>query len=817
MFSDHQIARSLTHRYLVALLLVGLLATAAWLSLQLVISEQDSNAAIVNVSGRQRMLSQRTALFSTLLVNASPAQREAARSQLQQAAALMKKSHLGLLHGSEEMNLPPTMSEAMRVIYYTAPLQLNQQVEDYLAHIDALLATPAAQLQPDDPNLAAIIASAPGELVKSLDLAVTQYQHEGEAAIKRLLRAETIVWLLTLLLLALEANFIFRPISQQIRLFIGKLEQAAANLRQTKEELEQRVQERTAELERMAHYDPLTGIPNRRMLADQLSQAIARAKRHGQSLALCYLDLDGFKPINDQYGHATGDLLLIEIARRLKQVLRAEDTLARLGGDEFVMILADLDDTHEIDAILVRILNTIHANLRLGDNDIQVSASIGVTLYPHDAADPDTLLRHADQAMYAAKESGRNRYQLFDPEHDRRRQNERDLLLRLGEALAHREFEMFYQPKVDLADGRVLGAEALIRWRHPERGLVPPLEFLPLLDGSPLEIELGEWVIETVLQQIGEWQEAGLTLTVSANVSANHLLQPNFAARLQTLLARYPALRPESLELEVLETAALTDIERAVNTLNRCREMGVGFSLDDFGTGYSSLDYFRSLPVETLKIDQSFVRAMLEDPDDLGLIEGVIHMAQAFNRKVIAEGVETLEHGALLMHLGCTQAQGYGIARPMPASQFVGWAGKWQAEAVWKGLRQPYLNAPDVTLQAAERSHGQWINQIIALLHAPADATPFSLDSAHCRFGRWYRGSGTARYGTYSAFRDIAVLHESVHIVATGLVALANNGLAEDARAGLSQLLVTRDQLIDKIRELSTQVQQSTGKASAGT
>jgi len=806
MLTEHQIAHSLTRRYVIALLLVGLLASAAWLSLQLVISKQESNAAIVNVSGRQRMLSQRTALFSSLLVQAQTAQRAEVRDRLQQAAALMKKSHLGLLHGDKEMNLPANMSDAMREIYFQAPLHLDQQVQSYLAHVDALLASPEDQLRPDNPHLVAIIAAAPGELVKSLDKAVSQYQREGEETVKHLLRAETIVWLLTLLLLALEANFIFKPISRQIRLVIGKLESVMENLRQAKEELEQRVRERTAELERIAHYDPLTGVPNRRMLADQLNQAIARARRQDKSLAVCYLDLDGFKPVNDQYGHASGDLLLIEITRRLKQVLRTEDTLARLGGDEFVMILSDLNRTEEIDTVLARVLESVSESIHLGDIAVSISASIGVTLFPNDAADPDTLMRHADQAMYQAKESGKNRYQLFDPEHDRKRQSERDQQLRLAVALEREEFELFYQPKVDLSTGRVIGAEALIRWRHPERGLVPPGEFLPHLNGSDLEIAVGEWVIETAVRQSSRWHAEGMALTVSANVSADHLLQTNFTDRLEALLARHPGLPPGSMELEILETAALADIDQAANTLNRCRDFGIGFALDDFGTGYSSLDYFRSLPVDILKIDQSFVRDMLEDPDDLGLVEGVIRMAQAFNRKVIAEGVETLEHGALLMHLGCPLAQGYGIARPMPADQFADWARGWYEKAAWNGLADRYRDAADITLLVAEQSHCQWIERIVGFIHFPAEHQPFSLDSAHCRFGRWYRGSGTARYSEFSEFKPIGPLHEAVHIVATGLVALSRNGLSEDARAGLAGLFDARDRLIAQIRRLDEQV-----------
>jgi diguanylate cyclase (GGDEF)-like protein len=806
MISDQLIARSLTWRYLIALILVAMLATAAWLSLHLVISEQESNAAIVNISGRQRMLSQRTALFSSLLASASPDQRAEIRQKLQDAAALMKKSHRGLLHGDAEMGLPPTMSETVRAMYFEQPLALNEQVENYLASVEALLQVPDEQLNPQHPHLQAIIAASPARLVASLDQAVTQYQREGEAAVKRLLRAETIVWLLTLLLLAIEANFIFRPFANQIRVVIGKLQAMTETLRQSKEELELRVRERTAELDRIAHYDPLTGIPNRRLLADNMNQAIARARRQGKSLAVCYLDLDGFKPINDQYGHAAGDAMLVEIAERLKQVLRVEDTLARLGGDEFVLILADLNQKDEIVAVLERILMAVSSEIHLGRQSVRISASIGVTLFPEDASDPDTLMRHADQAMYLAKESGKNRYQLFDPEHDRQVQSHRGEVQRLTEALERDEFVLHYQPKVDLVSGHVFGAEALIRWQHPQRGLLPPGEFLHHLNGTELEIAVGEWVIETVLKQIEQWRAAGLELTASANVSADHLLKTDFADRLGVMLMNHPQSPPGNLELEILETAALADIEQAVNTLNSCRQHGIGFALDDFGTGYSSLAYFRSLPVEMLKIDQSFVRHMLEDPDDLGLVEGVIRLARAFNRKVIAEGVETLEHGALLIHLGCRFAQGYGIARPMPAEKFIDWVSQWQREAAWQGLEYRFNDDQDITLTVAERNHRRWLEHIVSYIQNPVDNTPTTLDSAHCRFGQWYRGSGVARYGEYSEFESIGLLHESLHIIATGLVALARDGQTEAAREDLPALQATGEQLIAQIEKLIERV-----------
>lgn len=456
-----------------------------------------------------------------------------------------------------------------------------------------------------------------------------------------------------------------------------------------------------AELDRIAHHDPLTGLPNRRLLADRLTQAMARTQREGTVLTVACLDLDGFKPINDTYGHAAGDQLLIELSQRLKTTLRGDDTLARLGGDEFVLLLCGLDDIQASQNSLTRILATVSMPVMLGEQAVQVSASVGVALYPVDEVDGDTLLRHADQAMYTAKQAGKNRYHVFDPQVDRERQGHRDQLLRLAHALAENEFLFHFQPKVDLLTGDLVGVEALIRWQHPEQGLLYPGAFLDHFNGHSLEIELGEWVIETALTQLEAWQELGLTLRVSVNISANHLLHPDFVARLATLLGQHPAISSDQLELEVLESAAMSDLGRAIEVITRCKKIGVHFALDDFGTGYSSLAYFRRLPVDTLKIDQSFVRDMLIDAEDLAIVESVVRLAQVFGRATIAEGVETLEHASRLIQMGCTQAQGYGIARPMPAHALPAWLEKWRAEAVWRH----YSDTPAKPSQPAALSH----------------------------------------------------------------------------------------------------------------
>ncbi len=439
-----------------------------------------------------------------------------------------------------------------------------------------------------------------------------------------------------------------------------------------------------ARLEHMAHYDPLTGLPNRALLTDRMKVALAQAERSGEKLAICYLDLDGFKPINDTHGHAMGDRLLAEVATRLNAAVRGGDTVARLGGDEFVLLLAGLADVEECEGTLTRVLHAVSQPVPVDGERLLVTASIGATIFPGDGSDSDTLMRHADQAMYAAKESGRNRYHLFDPQHDHTVRRRRELLNRVETALHNEEFCLYYQPKVDMCAGVVVGVEALIRWRHPERGILLPGEFLPMLEDAELEIRIGEWVITEALRQMATWRAAGLDMRVSVNIAAHHLACINFAERMKEMLDRYPDVAKNRLELEVLESAAIEDVAHVSGLIKACQRIGVSFALDDFGTGYSSLTYLKRLPAETLKIDQSFVCDMLTDVEDMAIIEGIIGLAEAFHRSVIAEGVETAAHGRMLLHLGCFLGQGHGIARPMPAAELPPWIAAWQPDPSWK-------------------------------------------------------------------------------------------------------------------------------------
>ncbi len=430
------------------------------------------------------------------------------------------------------------------------------------------------------------------------------------------------------------------------------------------------------QLEKAAHYDSLTGIPNRKLFTDRLSQAIALSKRENKVLGVLYIDLDNFKPINDNYGHATGDEVLVEVAHRISTTLRTEDSVARLGGDEFAVLLVGMATIEQCSTAIERILDTLSMGIKLDSGRFLVTCSIGAALYPMDSNDPDMLMRFADQAMYQAKLSGKNQYCLHDAQKDKLMHSRQTSIDNVHAALKNNELELFYQPKIDMISGNPIGAEALIRWRHPTRGLVSPIDFIPLIDNTELEIPVGEWVIAEAIKQIETWKTAGLSLEISINISANHLQSEGFVASLKERLPVSGLLAHGQLQIEILETTALDDITKVSEIITSCKDIGISFALDDFGTGYSSLTYLSHLPVDVIKIDQTFVYDMLKVKGDHAIVQGVIVLSQAFERKVVAEGVESNAQRLELLNMGCTVGQGYEFAHPMPADEFFDWVSK---------------------------------------------------------------------------------------------------------------------------------------------
>ncbi len=553
------------------------------------------------------------------------------------------------------------------------------------------------------------------------------------------------------------------------------------------------------QLEKIAHYDSLTGLPNRFLLADRMMQAMAQAPRQGHHIAIVYLDLDGFKAVNDAHGHDLGDRLLATLAARMTQTLRDGDTLARLGGDEFVAVLGGLPDFDSSAPILNRLLEAASRPVPVGDVTLQVSASLGVSVYPQtEDVDADQLLRQADQAMYQAKQAGKNRYYVFDAEHDRNVRGRYESLKRIQVALENGEFTLFYQPKVNMRTGELVGAEALIRWNHPERGLLAPGAFLSIIENHPISIDVGEWVIDTALAQIEKWHGEGLSIPVSVNVGALQLQQPDFVSRLRELMARHPRVQPGDLELEILETSALEDIATVSELMLACRVLGVAFALDDFGTGYSSLLYLKRLPAALIKLDQSFIRDMINDPEDLAILEGVVSLASAFRRKLIAEGVETVSHGEILLCMGCEFAQGYAIARPMPAGELPRWIGTWSLPAVWKELKP--IRRDRLPLLFAGVEERAWLFALEGFLADKRDAPP-EMDPLLCGFGRWLESGGRDLLDLTDGDDEIETLHRETHTLAAALLALKAEGRAGEIGSLLGDIHSLNERLMERLRE----------------
>lgn len=424
------------------------------------------------------------------------------------------------------------------------------------------------------------------------------------------------------------------------------------------------------QVEFLAYRDVLTGLPNRSLLQDRFAQALARAERHDYKVALLFLDLDHFKTINDSLGHATGDALLKEVARRLSECMREIDTISRQGGDEFLVVLSDLEGTEMIAPVLLKIRERLQQPLLFDGHELSISVSIGVALYPDDGHDFDTLLKKADTALYRAKDAGRNQARFFDEQMNTEAVDHLRLKNGLHRALSRGELELHYQPQFDLRTGCVVGVEALLRWRHPEEGLISPARFVPVAEDSGLIVPIGEWVIRQACAQAMAWRQAGLPpLLMAVNLSAVQFRRGD----VQTVVAqalRDSGLAPEQLELELTESILLHNTEQVLAGVDQIKQLGVKLSIDDFGTGYSSLAYLKRFAVDKLKIDQSFVHDLAHDSDDAAIVRAIIQMAAGLGLRTIAEGVEDAAVLAALRRFGCDEAQGYYLARPLQAAEF---------------------------------------------------------------------------------------------------------------------------------------------------
>ncbi len=420
----------------------------------------------------------------------------------------------------------------------------------------------------------------------------------------------------------------------------------------------------------LAQHDSLTDLPNRVLLNDRLTEAIALSSRHERKLAVLFLDLDRFKHINDSLGHIVGDRLLQSVGRRLFTCVRSSDTVSRQGGDEFVVLLWEVKHAQDAAVAAEKILQALREPHLIDQHELHITGSIGIVTYPDDGTDAETLMKKADFAMYHAKETGRDSYQFFKSEMNVQAIERQSLEGSLRHAIERQELLLYYQPKINLATGGMTGVEALIRWHHPQRGLVPPGQFIAIAEECGLIVPIGRWVLSEACRQARAWQAAGLPpMCVAINISSVELRAPGFASGVRAIL-RETGLEPRYLELELTETFLMQDSRSTAEVLKELKEIGVLLALDDFGTGYSSLSYLKRFPIDAVKIDQSFVRDLTTDPDDAGIVTAVIAMGRSLHMRVVAEGVETREQLAILQEHGCPQGQGYYFSRPVPAVEF---------------------------------------------------------------------------------------------------------------------------------------------------
>jgi diguanylate cyclase (GGDEF)-like protein/PAS domain S-box-containing protein len=517
-------------------------------------------------------------------------------------------------------------------------------------------------------------------------------------------------------------------------------------------------------------HDPLTGLPNRAMFLELLRPIMAAAITHDAPMAVAYIDLDGFAQINTQYSRDIGNRIIVEIGRRLVQAIREPHHVARMGGDEFAIILSSLRDNEAYLIPIQRVLYAIAQPLVIGEHTLYLSASIGVAQYPQSKRiEAEQLLRQSDQAMYLAKLAGKNRYHLFDPLKD---ESTRERFLRIDEirtALQHQQFVLFFQPKVHLQHGHIVGFEALIRWQHPDRGLILPGEFIPALEQHPLSIPLGDWVIETALSQLTQWNAQGLITTVSVNIDSLQLQDPHFEHRLLEQLGQHPTVSPQQLELEILETGALDNITHISGLIARLDAQGIRCALDDFGTGYSSLTFLKQLTASTIKIDQSFVRGMQDDPEHAAIVNSVLGLARSFERITLAEGIEAEHIGTMLIELGCELGQGYAIARPMPAHAIPTWIASWRAPTQWSQTRP--LPPQDIPTLLSEVEHLAWFKSLRHHLEQ-AHNTPVPLSApTRSRFDRWLQKPSTRRHlSTLPSFELLEHLNQTIQQKAVDLL-----------------------------------------------
>jgi diguanylate cyclase (GGDEF)-like protein len=562
----------------------------------------------------------------------------------------------------------------------------------------------------------------------------------------------------------------------------------------------------TKNLKSIAYYDPLTKLPNRLLITDRIARAIANQKRDQNIVAICLLDLDGFKDVNDTLGHDAGDYVLIEVARRIENLIRPEDTVARLGGDEFVIVISDIETSEDAAKVLMRVLNAVSNPYNFKNQMIKtISASIGVAIFPEDNVDDDTLIRHADQAMYKAKNSGKNQFCFFDTkEHVKVKANFR-ALKKIEKAIDSGEFQLYYQPKLSAHNLKVESFEVLSRWVHPILGVLSPSEFLPLIENDDLMYKFDEWVIRESLLGVQKLKKEGIDVYLSVNISPKQFKQTNFVNKVKNIVSDMD-IDPSYLkhvEFEITENTALESITHTNQTMYELNNMGVSFALDDFGTGYSSLTHLKQLNVDTIKIDRSFIDDMLHDSQDMAIVNAVISLSKVFQIEVVAEGAENIEQLLMLLELGCDSIQGYTISKPMSYDDTLSYMKNFTSDPRWKIVTKNLPRRADFELLLAQSNHKYWAELVIDSISRDSYKNIPQLSYNSCRLGKWLHNNGKKHFEKFGSFHELIAIHKKIHKeVGIIIESLSKNSSDEKKEEAIKNVVKFRDQLISTIEKL---------------
>ncbi len=653
-------------RYIIGLAVIAIAAVVSTILTSTALGRQGQDAILLEVGTQQISLSESMEnAAADIEATDDPVERNKAVTRLETNLVMLRSNHTGLRFGSETLDLPSDHSQTFND-------QFDAEIDPHFNTMSRL----AEELIANASSGAALRVGAAGDLARASEEfregmkgLATLIKEESQERVSSLRITQLVLLSVMMLLLILEGLFLFRPAVRDVR---REWEQRAA------EHESERAQDQQ-KLSYLASYDPLTGLINRFLFGDRLENAIARARRDETLVALMFLDLDDFKAVNDHYGHATGDALLKQVAKRIVSAVRETDSVGRIGGDEFTVILESAVRLEDAGQVASKILDSVSEAYLVGNRELRVTASIGIAMYPLDGADSQALLRDADIAMYSAKAAGANTYQYFTPKLRQSASERLGLIDGLRRAVATGEgLRLVYQPWIDIGTGKVDGVEALLRWEHEELGMVPTERFVSLAEETDLIVPLGLWAMNEACRQLKAWHDSGLEpFSVSINVSPRQLKRGNLAEVVESTLQR-TKLDASWLKLELTERTLVEDTETARRTLERLRAIGVSIAIDDFGTGYSSLSYLKSFPIDTIKIDREFVRDAVLDPDTATVSESMVKLATDLRLDVIAEGVETREELEMFRGFGCNLVQGFYISRPLAVDRM--------ARAVEKGF-----------------------------------------------------------------------------------------------------------------------------------